>query len=111
MNTINERRRAARLEVNSSVECYLRMDGGAYRGTLKDMSLTGLYMELNMELKKPVQISGTCEVEIVLNGDNSRLKIECRGSIVRCDENGMAVHFDSRMEWFPIVASYFQRRL
>jgi len=107
MKTSSERRKAARMQVNSSVGCSLKLTDEEYQGALKDMSLTGLYMEL----KKPAQTSGTCEVEIVLEGDSSRLKIECQGSIVRCDENGVAVHFDSRMEWFPIVATYFQRRL
>jgi len=107
MNTLNERRKAARLKVNSSVVCYLRVVDDEYSGILRDMSVTGLFLEL----KAPAQPSGTCEVEIVLNGDNSRLKIECQGSIVRYDEEGVAVHFDSRMEWFPIVATYFQRRL
>ena len=107
MNTLNERRKAARLKVNSSVVCYLRMVDEEYKGSLRDMSVTGLFLEL----EDPAQPSGTCEVEIVLGGDNSRLKIECQGTIVRCDKEGVAVHFDARMEWFPIVATYFQRML
>ncbi len=105
MNSLNERRKASRLKVNSSVVCYLRVVDEEYSGVLRDMSVTGLYLEL----KAPAVPIGACEVEIVLNGENSRLKIECQGSIVRYDEEGVAVQFDSRMEWFPIVATYFQR--
>ncbi len=107
MNALNERRKAARLKVNSSIKCFLKVVDGEYSGLLRDMSVTGLYMKL----KDPGQPTGTCEVEIVLDGDNSRLKIECQGNIVRHDEEGVAVHFHSRLEWFPIVATYFQRSL
>ncbi len=108
MNTSNERRKGTRLKIDSSVVCYLRLVDGEYEGSLRDMSVTGLFLELKSSKQQP---TGTCEVEIVLNGENSRLKIECKGSIVRYDEEGIAIHFDSRMEWFPIVASYFRRRL
>lgn len=107
MGTLNERRRAARLKLNSSVVCYLRLSDHEYKGTLRDMSVTGLYLEL----KDSLQISGECEAEIVLEAESGRLKIECRGTIVRCEEDGVAVHFDTRMEWFPIVAHYFQRMI
>jgi hypothetical protein len=85
----------------------MKMGDQEYQGRLRDMSMTGLYLELK---DQPVR-SDRCEVVIILSGEYSRLKIEgLMGNIIRCDKTGTAIRLDGRMEWFPLVASYLSRR-
>ena len=107
MATSVERRKTDRLPVSSLITCYMKMGDRQYQGGLRDMSLTGLYLELD---EQPM-IFDRCEVVIVLNGEYSRLKIEgLMGSIIRCDESGTAIRLDGRLEWFPLVATYLSSR-
>jgi len=107
MSSSIERRTSDRMPVSSLISCYMKMGDQQYQGRLRDMSMTGLYLELK---DQPVH-SDRCEVVIILNGEHSRLKIEgLMGNITRCDETGTAIRLDGRMEWFPLVASYLSSR-
>ncbi len=67
------------------------------------MSLGGCFIEWEHFLEIPER----CELDIVLPGEHSSLKLEgITGVVVRSDENGVAVHFDSRLEWFSLVSAY-----
>jgi hypothetical protein len=103
-----ERRKSDRMPVSSLITCYMKMGDLEYQGGLRDMSLTGLYLELNEQ--HPVVVD-KCEVQIVLSGKASRLRIEgLMGQIIRCDQSGTAIRLDDRMEWFPLVATYLACR-
>ena len=107
MNEFNESRQSFRLPVSSAITCCVEMVDSSYQGVVRNMSVAGLYVELEDEL----QTSGQCEVEIVLNGKSSRLKIEgLKGNVIRCDDNGAAVSFDTHMEWLALVSTYFSSR-
>ena len=70
--------------------------------------MTGLFVELEEQLR----VSDECEVEIILQGEFSSIKIEgLQGRVVRCDTQGCGVQFDGRLEWFSVVSTYFFRRL
>lgn len=104
MDQSTERRNASRVRVATSILCDLKLSDRQHEGMLRDMSLTGIYMELAEEL----QVDEKCEVDIILQGENSRLKIEgLQGRIARCDSEGVALRFDARMEWFAMVSIYF----
>ena len=99
-----ERRRSARMAVSSLISCCVKNGEQQYQGGLRDMSVTGIFME-SREL---VTLCGACEVVIILNGEHSRLIIDgLKGNIVRCDEGGAAIRLESRLEWFPLISSYF----
>jgi hypothetical protein len=99
-----ERRRSARMSVSSLISCCVKNGEQQYKGGLRDMSVTGIFMES----REPVALCGGCEIMIILNGEHSRLIIDgLKGSVIRSDEGGVAIRLESRMEWFPLISSYF----
>jgi hypothetical protein len=52
-------------------------------------------------LKDNVYASHQCEVDIIVRGEKSHLKIEgMAGNVVRSDGEGAAMQFESWLEWF-----------
>lgn len=75
-------------------------------GTLRDISITGVFMEMNDCPK----VGHQCDIDIIFEGNHSRLLIQgVGGSIIRSDEDGVAVHFDERLEWFILIPLYFHK--
>lgn len=96
MDQSAERRDSFRLPFATKVTCYVETTEKKYCGTLRDMSIEGFFMET---IDCP-HVGYKCNVEIILEGKHSRLRIEkLRGSIIRNNDEGMAVRFDERLEW------------
>ena len=106
MHTTEERRSATRLLFNPRVYCELREDGREFCGTIRDISMHGLFLTTDNE----ISATGPCDVQIVLEGNHSELEINnLAGTIVRNDEQGIAICFDNKLEWFSIVPIYFKK--
>ena len=91
-----ERRDSFRLPFATKVICYVETSEKKYCGTLSEMSIDGFFMET---IDCP-HVGYKCNIEIVLEGKHSRLRIEkLRGIIIRSNDEGMAVRFDERLEW------------
>jgi hypothetical protein len=77
-----------------------------YCGTLRDISIVGLFMEM----KDCPDVGGKCDVSIIFEGSHSRLLIEnIGGKIIRCGKSGIAIRFDKRLEWFVLIPIYFKK--
>jgi len=75
-------------------------------GTLRDLSINSLFMETG----DCPQVDSRCTIDIILQGRYSSLKIEnVSGTVKRCDDDGVAVCFDERLEWFGVVPLYSQQ--
>jgi len=106
MDQSDERRNSFRLPFTSMVTCHVEVINKKYRGTLRDMSTTGFFMEIG----DCPQVYYKCNIEIILEGEHSRLVIDnLRGSIIRNDEDGVGVRFDEPLEWFSLVPFYFHK--
>jgi hypothetical protein len=101
---VDERRAAFRMDVLSKAVCYLKAEGVMISGPIKDISIAGLYLETH-ERPEP---GSAFEVEIVLSGKHSQMILgSMTGKVVRIDDNGLAITFDQRFEWFAMVPLYF----
>ena len=101
---VDERREAFRMDVVSIAVCYLNAEGVMISGPIKDISIAGLYVETH-ERPEP---GSAFEVEIVLSGKHSQMILgSMTGKVVRTDDNGLAITFDQRFEWFAMVPLYF----
>ena len=90
----------------SKLVCHARESNMTYHGMLRDISIIGLFMELD---DRPV-VGHPCDIDIIFDGDHSRLIIEnVRGMIVRSDQDGVAVRFDQRLEWFILIPLYYHK--
>lgn len=106
MAKIDERRVSVRMPFVSKGLCSVPISGEAYSGTLRDISITGLFMAIN---ECPAE-GQRCTIDIVFAGEHSRLKIEqVAGCIIRSDEDGIAVRFDNRLEWFILIPLYYRK--
>jgi len=104
MKSGSERRSAFRMDVVSRAVCRLSSGDEEIRGSIRDISIAGLFMET--DAKPPDAV--TYDVEIILTGKTSSMVIKnMSGSVVRTDDNGLAIQFDERFEWFAMVPIYF----
>ncbi len=95
-----ERREAYRIPFASQVRCHIDKINKTYSGALRDVSIIGLFMEID---DRPSE-NYKCDIDIVVESQHSRLKIEhVKGTIIRGDNDGMAIRFDERLEWFAMV--------
>ena len=86
--------------------CFLPKIGEKYSGILRDISIAGMFMEMD----DCPDAGQKCDVDIVFEGEHSRLRIEnVAGTIIRSTENGIAVHFDDRLEWFILIPLYYRK--
>ena len=101
-----ERRESFRMPFATEVICYVGELDKKYKGTLRDLSITSLFMEAD----DCPDVGYKCNIDIILEGTNSRLEIKgVNGSVVRNDGDGVAISFDERLEWFALVPLYFQK--
>lgn len=96
-----ECQRSFRMPFNAEVIC--RVDGDEFHGTIRDLSVSGFFMETT----KCPPTASKCDLEIVLKGGHSRLRIDqLGGCVIRCDERGVGIEFDDRLEWVALVPIY-----
>jgi len=101
-----ERRTAARLPFSPRAYCELKEDGREFCGTIRDISMSSIYITVDSDN----DISGSCDIQIVVEGNHSELEINnLTGTIVRNDDDGVAIRLDNKLEWFAIVPLYFHK--
>lgn len=99
-----EQRKSFRMPFNAEVICHVNEN--VFRGKISDLSVSGLFMNTT---ECPPRGS-KCKIEIVLNGDNSRLTIDkLMGVVKRCGKRGVGIEFDDRLEWVALVPIYFHK--
>jgi hypothetical protein len=57
----------------------------------KDISLKGMYVRSD----KRLPIGTACDIQILLTGTTQQLTINLKGRIIRLDDTGLGLHFDS----------------
>ncbi len=89
---INERRRNLRVPFETELTVTSLGNGEAIRAeTTRDISMKGLYCTC----PNPLPVGTPVVVQIVLTGTSSELKLRIEGHVVRREEHGMAIFFDS----------------
>jgi hypothetical protein len=95
--------RSFRMPLKVEVTCIVNEN--EFQGKVCDMSATGFFMETTI----CPPIGSKCNIQIILNGDHSRLTIDKLGGIVkRCEDRGVGIELDARLEWVALVSIYFQ---
>ena len=104
MEQKDERRNSFRMPFNAEVIC--SVNGDSFHGKVADLSATGLFIKTN---ERPSTTS-KCDIEIVINGEHSCLRIEkISGIVVRCVEHGVGIQFNNRLEWIALIPIYFHK--
>lgn len=75
---------------------------GALKGRMRDISIDSVYLHIN-----PVfDIDDNVKVEIILFGAASQLIINAQATVVRQDKDGVAMRFQSPLEWWPLFSLF-----
>jgi len=99
-----DRRQSFRMPCNTEVICHVNEND--FQGTICDLSVTGLFMNTT----ECPPIASKCDIEIVIPGDHSCLRIEkIKGVVIRRVEYGVGIQFDDRLEWIALVPIYFHK--
>ncbi|MBU3944289.1 MAG: PilZ domain-containing protein [Proteobacteria bacterium] len=103
MEKKNERRKCTRTPFFTDVTLMLEGDDSAMPADLVNISISGMFVQINQS----IPVGTSCKMEVIVTGHHSRLLLDdIRGEVVREDENGLAIHFTSRMEWFVLFNIY-----
>lgn len=98
-----ERRVCTRTPFLTDVILRSASDDAGVQADLLNISISGMFVQVN----QGIPVGTSCIIEIRVMGNHSRLVLEdIHGEVVRQDENGMAIHFTSRMEWFLLFKVY-----
>ena len=102
----DEKRKLIRLPFTPRAYCQLQDGGREFAGVIRDVSLLSLYMEL----EGSEDLTGECDIQIVLEGKHSEMEINnLSGYIIRSDEKGLAIRFDEPFEWIAVVPALFKK--
>ncbi len=75
----------------------------AIAADLVNISINGMLVQGGQVLP----VGTECIAEIQVTGNHSRLSIgEIRGTVVRLDQQGAAIRFAARLEWFVLFTVY-----
>ncbi|MEK6202198.1 MAG: PilZ domain-containing protein [Desulfobulbaceae bacterium] len=103
MGEKKERRVCTRTPFLTDVTLRAEPDGLALKADLLNISISGMFVRLDHDLPPGT----SCTIGIMVTGNHSRLLLEdIQGEVVRQDEQGTALHFTSRMEWFVLFNVY-----
>ena len=99
-------RKLSRLPFTPQAFVQLQDDGTEFAGFIRDISLLSLYMEVD----GAEELTGECDIQIVLEGEHSEMEINnVRGYIIRSDPKGLAIRFDEPFEWIAVVPALFRK--
>jgi PilZ domain-containing protein len=92
-----------RIRVNYSAYALVQSGvKGTVKGKVRDISIDALYVLID-----PVfEIDEEVGMEIVLHGTNSELVIKVSAKVLRKDDDGVAFHFISPLEWWPVFTFF-----
>jgi hypothetical protein len=103
VDEINEKRECTRIPFLTDVVLKAGPGASEIMAELLNISISGMLLKIDHDL--PVGTS--CTFEIRVAGNHSRLVLEdINGEVVRREQNGLAIHFTSRMEWFVLFTVY-----
>ncbi len=106
MAASDDRRKLIRLPFTPRAYCQLQDGGREFTGVIRDISLLSLYMES----QDTEDLTGECDIQIVLEGQHSEMEINnLSGYIIRSDEKGLAIRFDEPFEWIAVVPALFKK--
>jgi hypothetical protein len=110
---VDDKRSGIRLDFKLPVEVFCAGTGNRVHGIMVNLSVHGMLVEVPSDIiALPSTITGECKVKIVFPGKGSRLMIDqLRSSIVRVEDNMIAIKFNEPLEWFLLFNVYKGRQL
>lgn len=86
-----ERRRKLRVDFKTQIVLKIEQSEIRVTGSSKDLSLTGIFINTKERVREGIE----CQVKATLMGMTQPLDLRMRGTIIRSDDSGLAIVFDS----------------
>lgn len=87
----DERRQGPRVDFDTEVTVSAEGHEIKYKGSSRDISLRGIFVRTD----KQITVGAGCYVEIRLIGAQDDIVLKMDGHVVRSEDEGVAVYFDS----------------
>lgn len=91
MNLDDDRRSGVRVNFNTEILVTVTPGGKSYQCSSRDISLRGIFLNTDDNLEPDTK----CDIEVRLKGGGEDLRLFLTGHVVRKEEDGYAVYFDS----------------
>ncbi len=92
-----------RVRIDYSAQATIRSSQkGAIHGLVRDIGLESIYVQADPLF----DLDEIVEVDITLYGYDSQLTIKANASVIRHDEDGIALRFTSPLEWWPLFSLF-----
>ncbi|MCP3933003.1 MAG: hypothetical protein GY705_28355 [Bacteroidetes bacterium] len=75
---------------------------GALHGVVRDIGIESIYVQADMLF----DLDEIVEIEIMMYGYDSQLTIKANASVIRIDQDGIALRFTSQLEWWPLFSLF-----
>ncbi len=86
--------------VDFKIDSTIRANEKEFQGELRNISLNGLFIKLDRELKPGIEV----EVSVALSSVNTDMTVVLKGIVVRCEEEGVAIQFkDIELDSFILL--------
>jgi len=89
--TDNERRRNLRVDFQTQIILKIDQSEIHMAGSSKDLSLKGIFIHTGEQVPRGTR----CQVAVALSGAMQPIDLNMEGVVVRSDDSGLAVAFDS----------------
>ncbi|MEN8200621.1 MAG: PilZ domain-containing protein [Thermodesulfobacteriota bacterium] len=110
---INERRSGVRIDFKVPVEICCAETDTMLKGVLVNLSIHGMLLELHEDyVPVAIDTKKECKARLFFRGKGSKLVIdELLFTVVRAENNRLALKFSEPLEWFLLFTVYKDKQL
>lgn len=112
--SIDDKRKSVRIDFKVPVEISYSKSDKVFKGVLVNLSVHGMLVDLQDGATEfAVDHKGSCVVaRLIFSGKGSRLMIdELESTVVRCNNNKLALEFSKPLEWFLLFSVYQSKQI
>lgn len=105
---MDDQKRRSKTRLSYSAHVLIRSENGELvKGIARDISLDALYVSCTPAF----EVDESVNLEIILIGNQTELKIKVPAKVKRIDNDGTAMNFYTPLEWWPIFSHFPLHRL
>ncbi len=111
--SVDDKRKSVRLDFKVPVRISYPIADRVFKGVLVNLSVHGMLVDLQDDMTNiAVDHLGSCTVRVIFPGKGSRLIIdELESTVVRCNNNMLALEFSEPLEWFLLFSVYKSKQI
>ena len=111
--SIDDKRKSIRIDFKVPVEISYSKSDEVFNGVLVNLSVHGMLVDMQDDFTDvAAEHTGNCTARLIFSGKGSRLMIdELESTVVRCNNNKLALEFSEPLEWFLLFSVYKSKQI